>query len=44
VDRANLVGLVEAHTSGQANYTLELHRLLSLELIHRTLLDDGALR
>jgi asparagine synthase (glutamine-hydrolysing) len=44
VDRANLIRLVEAHTTGQANYTLELHRLLSLELMHRTLLDAGALR
>jgi asparagine synthase (glutamine-hydrolysing) len=44
VDRAKLIALVEAHTTGRANYTLELHRLLSLELVHRTLLDAGALR
>jgi len=42
VDRAGLRKLVEAHTGGQGNFTLELHRLLSLELLHRTLLDhDG---
>jgi asparagine synthase (glutamine-hydrolysing) len=44
IDRRGLSSLVEAHTTGQANHTLELHRLLSLELMHRTLLDAGALR
>jgi asparagine synthase (glutamine-hydrolysing) len=39
VDRRALVALVEAHTTARANHTLELHRLLSLELMHRTLLD-----
>jgi len=34
---------VEAHTSGKGNYTLEIHKLLSLELLHRQLIDvDGA--
>ena len=30
--------IVEAHTSGSANYTWELHKLLTLEMIERTLL------
>ena len=41
VDRANLRALVEAHTTGSGNHTLELHRLLSLELLHRRLIDAG---
>jgi asparagine synthase (glutamine-hydrolysing) len=31
--------LVLGHVSGRANYTLELHRLLTLEFIQRTLVD-----
>jgi len=31
--------MVRIHLRGTANYTLELHKLLSLELLHRTLLD-----
>jgi asparagine synthase (glutamine-hydrolysing) len=31
--------LVNAHVSGLHNYTIEIHKLLSLELLHRTLLD-----
>jgi asparagine synthase (glutamine-hydrolysing) len=41
VDRAGLREAVEAHTRGQGNFTLELHRLLSLELLHRRLIDTG---
>ncbi len=44
VDRAGLRKVVEAHTRGQGNFTLELHRLLSLELLHRTLLDNDGNR
>ena len=44
IERRGLAALVAAHTSGRANYTLELHRLLSLELLHRALLDPGAER
>ena len=39
IDRQQLRAVVEAHTGARGNYTLELHRLLSLELLHRTLLD-----
>jgi asparagine synthase (glutamine-hydrolysing) len=31
--------MVRSHVTGQANYTLELHRLLTLELIQRTLIE-----
>jgi asparagine synthase (glutamine-hydrolysing) len=41
VERRELRALVEAHTTGRGNHTLELHRLLSLELLHRRLLDTG---
>jgi len=41
IDRRQLRAVVEAHTGARANYTLELHRLLSLELLHRKLLDGA---
>jgi asparagine synthase (glutamine-hydrolysing) len=31
--------LVKAHTAGRGNFTTEIHRLLSLELLHRLLVD-----
>ena len=31
--------IVEAHLKGNRNYTTEIHRLLSLELLHRVFLD-----
>jgi asparagine synthase (glutamine-hydrolysing) len=31
--------MVRSHVNGTANYTLEIHKLLSLELIHRRLLE-----
>jgi len=34
--------LVDAHTKGEGNYTVEIHKLLSLELLHRTLLEGRA--
>ena len=34
-----LESLVNAHVSGLRNYTVEIHKLLSIELLHRTLLD-----
>jgi asparagine synthase (glutamine-hydrolysing) len=39
VNRAALEPLVNAHVSGGRNHTIEIHKLLSLELLHRTLLD-----
>ena len=35
-----LEGIVDRHTRGVGNYTTEIHRLLSLELMQRTLLDN----
>jgi asparagine synthase (glutamine-hydrolysing) len=39
VDGTNLEASVHAHVSGLRNYTIEIHKLLSLELLQRALLD-----
>lgn len=39
VNGPELEPLVNAHVNGQCNYTVEIHKLLSLELLHRALLD-----
>ena len=39
VNGTNLEAAVNAHVSGLRNYTIEIHKLLSLELLHRVLLD-----
>ena len=39
VDGNYLEASVNAHVSGRRNYTMEIHKLLSLELLHRALLD-----
>ena len=39
VNGAKLELLVKAHVNGLRNYTVEIHKLLSLELLHRALLD-----
>jgi asparagine synthase (glutamine-hydrolysing) len=33
--------IVLKHVRGQGNYTFEIHKLLTLELLHRSLLDQG---
>jgi len=33
------VGVNEGHLKGNRNYTTEIHRLLSMELLHRLFLD-----
>jgi asparagine synthase (glutamine-hydrolysing) len=33
--------IVQAHVHGERNYTTEIHKVLSLELLHRSLLDPG---
>jgi asparagine synthase (glutamine-hydrolysing) len=38
VDSAVLTSVVDEHTSGSGNWTTELHKLLTVELIHRSLL------
>jgi asparagine synthase (glutamine-hydrolysing) len=39
VNGTHLEASVNAHVSGLRNYTVEINKLLSLELLHRTLLD-----
>jgi asparagine synthase (glutamine-hydrolysing) len=39
IDRKRVEAIVRGHLSGQHNYTTEIHRLLSLELVHRLFLD-----
>lgn len=39
VDAKRLESIVEDHTKGNQNYTLEIHKLLTLELIHRLFVD-----
>lgn len=40
IEREGLKTVVRGHLNGNRNYTTELHKLLTLELIHRTLLDN----
>jgi asparagine synthase (glutamine-hydrolysing) len=39
IDRKGLESAVREHTRGRRNYTTELHKVLSLELVHRLFLD-----
>ena len=39
VNGSALEPMVNAHVTGLGNYTIEIHKLLSMELLHRTLLD-----
>ena len=39
VNRAAVEEVVRGHLSGNRNYTTEIHRLLSLELLHRLFVD-----
>jgi asparagine synthase (glutamine-hydrolysing) len=39
LDRQKVEEVVRGHLKGHRNYTTEIHRLLTLELIHRQLLD-----
>jgi asparagine synthase (glutamine-hydrolysing) len=41
LDGAGLERLVLAHTAGRANYTTEIHKLLTLELLQRQMIDQG---
>jgi asparagine synthase (glutamine-hydrolysing) len=40
VDRKGLQAVVEAHVKGNRNYTNEIHKLLTLELVHRLFLEN----
>ena len=39
LERAGVEAIVSSHLKGTGNYTTEIHRLLSLELLHRIFLD-----
>jgi len=40
-NRNALERIVHAHLRGDRNYTIEIHKVLTLELLHRSLLDQG---
>jgi asparagine synthase (glutamine-hydrolysing) len=41
LERSGVEAIVHGHLKGNRNYTTEIHRLLSLELIHRIFLDSS---
>jgi asparagine synthase (glutamine-hydrolysing) len=41
LERSAVETIVRAHLKGNRNYTIEIHRLLSLELLHRLFVDAG---
>lgn len=41
LDRKTVEAVVRSHVRGERNYTTEIHKLLSLELIHRLFLDTS---
>ena len=41
LERHGVKTMVEAHLRGVRNYTTEIHKVLTLELLHRTLLEDA---
>jgi asparagine synthase (glutamine-hydrolysing) len=41
LQRNTLERIVQAHLRGDRNYTTEIHKVLTLELLHRVLLDPG---
>jgi len=40
IERRALEAVVEGHLKGIRNYTTEIHKLLTLEIVHRVLLDN----
>ena len=42
LERKAVEAIVRGHLKGNRNYTTEIHRLLSLELLHRLFVDKGA--
>jgi asparagine synthase (glutamine-hydrolysing) len=40
LERRRLEAIVRDHTGGRANYTSEIHKLLTLELLHRAFVDS----
>jgi asparagine synthase (glutamine-hydrolysing) len=41
LERGMLQKIVDSHLRGDRNYTTEIHKVLSLELLHRLFLDSG---
>jgi len=41
IERKALESVVKGHLKGDRNYTTELHKLLTLEIVHRLFLDDA---
>ena len=41
LERSGVEAVVRGHLKGNRNYTTEIHRLLSLELVHRLFVDAG---
>jgi asparagine synthase (glutamine-hydrolysing) len=41
IERKMLEAIVQGHVKGNRNYTTELHKLLTLEIIHRSFLDNS---
>jgi asparagine synthase (glutamine-hydrolysing) len=41
LERSGVEAIVHGHLKGNRNYTTEIHRLLSLELLHRVFVDAG---
>jgi len=41
INRNTLERMVQAHLGGGRNYTTEIHKVLTMELLHRLLLDPG---
>jgi asparagine synthase (glutamine-hydrolysing) len=44
LDRKAVEAMVRSHVRGERNYTTEIHKLLSLELMHRLLIDAGSVK
>ncbi|HVH85399.1 MAG TPA: hypothetical protein VM912_01655, partial [Terriglobales bacterium] len=42
INRNTLERIVQAHLRGDRNYTTEIHKVLTLELLHRSILDPGS--
>jgi asparagine synthase (glutamine-hydrolysing) len=40
LDRKGVEAVVQGHLKGGRNYTYEIHKLLTLELLHRLFLDS----
>ena len=40
IEPNRLRSIVESHLSGTRNYTMEIHKLLTLELVHRLFIDQ----